>query len=84
MVEPRKKAKKITYKGIYPGAKVSKGVDWQWNEQDKCISKKGKVIEIRDWTKNTPMSAILVQWDNGNKNIYRCGYKGMVVYIFFF
>lgn len=34
LMEPRKKAKKITVRGIFPGARVVRGVDWQWDDQD--------------------------------------------------
>lgn len=30
LMEMRKKAKKTTVRGIYPGARVVRGVDWQW------------------------------------------------------
>ena len=30
----RRKAKKILSRGIFPGARVMRGVDWQWEEQD--------------------------------------------------
>ena len=69
----------MLFKGIYAGARVVKGVDWQWSEQDtNCASKKGKVIDIRDWNKNSLYSSAYVMWDNGTKNIYRVGFGGMV------
>ena len=33
-VSSRRKSKKITARGIFPGARVIRGVDWQWEEQD--------------------------------------------------
>jgi E3 ubiquitin-protein ligase mind-bomb len=77
-MEPRKKSKKLTCRGIFPGSRVIRGVDWIWNEQDEGGSRRGKVIEIKDWNINCPKSAVFVLWDNGNKNLYRCGYEGMV------
>lgn len=32
--EARRKSKKITARGIFPGARVVRGVDWQWEDQD--------------------------------------------------
>ena len=34
IMEPRRKSKKITARGIFPGAKVIRGVDWHWETQD--------------------------------------------------
>ena len=34
LVESRRKSKKITARGIFPGARVVRGVDWQWEDQD--------------------------------------------------
>ena len=45
LIEPRRKAKKISCRGIYPGARVIRGVDWQYDDQDG--GKRGKVLEIR-------------------------------------
>lgn len=33
IIEPRRKGKKIAVKGIFPGARVVRGVDWQWEDQ---------------------------------------------------
>lgn len=32
-MEARKRSKKITMRGLFPGARVVRGVDWQWEEQ---------------------------------------------------
>jgi len=34
VVETRRKSKKISTRGIFPGARVVRGVDWQWDNQD--------------------------------------------------
>lgn len=77
MVEPRRKSKKITVRGIFPGARVVRGVDWQWEDQDGGNGRRGKVNEIQDWSAASPRSAAYVVWDNGAKNLYRVGYQGM-------
>ena len=33
LLEPRRKSKKIPVRGIFPGARVIRGVDWQWEDQ---------------------------------------------------
>ncbi|XP_067677818.1 E3 ubiquitin-protein ligase MIB1-like isoform X1 [Haliotis asinina] len=77
LLEPRRKSKKITARGIYPGARVVRGVDWQWEDQDGGNGRRGKVTEIQDWSAASPRSAAYVLWDNGAKNLYRVGFEGM-------
>ena len=38
-LECRRRAKKITARGIFPGARVVRGVDWQWEDQDGEIQR---------------------------------------------
>ena len=47
LMEPRRKSKKITSRGIFPGARVVRGVDWQWEDQDGGNGRRGKVTEIQ-------------------------------------
>lgn len=77
-MEVRKKAKKIHLRGIFAGARVIRGVDWQWDDQDSGNGKRGKVTEIQDWSAASPRSAAYVLWDNGTKNLYRVGFEGMM------
>ncbi|XP_043276401.1 E3 ubiquitin-protein ligase MIB1 isoform X2 [Venturia canescens] len=77
MLEPRRKSKKIAIRGIFPGARVVRGVDWQWEDQDGGNGRRGKVNEIQDWSAASPRSAAYVIWDNGSKNLYRVGFEGM-------
>lgn len=76
-VEPRRKTRRINVRGIFTGARVVRGVDWQWEDQDGGNGKKGKVTEIQDWSAASPRSAAYVIWDNGAKNLYRVGFEGM-------
>ncbi|XP_043784651.1 E3 ubiquitin-protein ligase MIB1 [Apis laboriosa] len=77
LLEPRRKSKKIAIRGIFPGARVVRGVDWQWEDQDGGNGRRGKVNEIQDWSAASPRSAAYVIWDNGAKNLYRVGFEGM-------
>ncbi|XP_052273391.1 E3 ubiquitin-protein ligase MIB1-like [Dreissena polymorpha] len=76
-METRRKSKKITVRGIFPGARVIRGVDWQWEDQDGGNGRRGKVTEIQDWSAASPRSAAYVLWDNVAKNLYRVGFEGM-------
>lgn len=76
-METRRKSKKIAIRGIFPGARVVRGVDWQWEDQDGGNGRRGKVQEIQDWSAASPRSAAYVVWDNGSKNLYRVGFEGM-------
>ena len=46
-MEPRRKGKKILCRGIFPGARVVRGVDWQWEDQDGSSGLRGKVTEVQ-------------------------------------
>lgn len=77
LIESRRKSKKLTARGMFPGARVVRGIDWQWDEQDGGTSRRGKVTEIQDWSSSNPRSAAYVLWDNGAKNLYRVAFEGM-------
>ncbi|CAF0858490.1 unnamed protein product [Brachionus calyciflorus] len=79
LVKSRRKSKKISYKGIYPGARVIRGLDWIWDNQDKSeTNSKGTVLLIKNWNIKSPLSSAYIKWDNGNENLYRLGYQGMI------
>jgi hypothetical protein len=77
LLEPRRKAKKTTCRGLFPSARVVRGVDWQWEDQDGGNGKRGKLVELQDWSSSCPRSASYVVWDSGAKNLYRVGFEGM-------
>ncbi|KAM7294417.1 E3 ubiquitin-protein ligase MIB1 [Ixodes scapularis] len=77
LLEARRKSKKTGVRGIFPSARVVRGVDWQWEDQDGGNGRRGKVTEIQDWSAASPRSAAYVVWDNGAKNLYRVGFEGM-------
>lgn len=70
----------VGIRGIFPGARVVRGVDWQWEDQDGGNGRRGKVNEVQDWSAASPRSAAYVIWDNGSKNLYRVGFEGMVMF----
>uniref|UniRef100_A0A182NP47 RING-type E3 ubiquitin transferase n=1 Tax=Anopheles dirus TaxID=7168 RepID=A0A182NP47_9DIPT len=75
---PRKGATKIQLKGIFVGARVTRGPDWEWNNQDGGPGKTGRVMEIRGWDNESCRSVASVAWASGSTNVYRLGHKGNV------
>ena len=73
----RSNERKIQARGIYPGAKVTRGPDWQYDNQDGEIGTFGTVKKITIWKEN-PASAAAVSWENGTESTYRLGYHGKV------
>ncbi|CAF1398630.1 unnamed protein product [Didymodactylos carnosus] len=78
LMDPRRKSKKLAYKGLYPGARVARGKNWQYEDQDGDDSKRGKITDLQDWSKTHPRSGVYVIWDNNRENLYRVGFEGMV------
>ncbi|KAM7359635.1 E3 ubiquitin-protein ligase mind bomb 2 isoform 1-T2 [Cochliomyia hominivorax] len=77
-VSPRKGLKRIQMKGIFVGAKVVRGPDWEWGQQDGGEGKTGRVMEIRGWDNESCRSVANVSWTTGSTNVYRLGHKGNV------
>lgn len=65
-------------KGIFVGAKVVRGPDWEWAQQDGGNGKNGIVMEIRGWDNISCRSVANVSWVAGSTNVYRLGHKGNV------
>lgn len=74
----RKSAEKIPLQGIFVGAKVIRGPDWDWGNQDGGDGKCGRVTEIRGWDNESGRSVANVTWLCGSTNVYRVGHKGKV------
>ncbi|XP_068096674.1 E3 ubiquitin-protein ligase MIB2 isoform X3 [Hyperolius riggenbachi] len=69
---------RIALKGIFQGAKVVRGPDWEWGNQDGGEHKVGRVVDIRGWDVETGRSVANVTWADGTTNVYRVGHKGKV------
>ncbi|XP_035697228.1 E3 ubiquitin-protein ligase MIB2-like isoform X1 [Branchiostoma floridae] len=69
---------KVQSRGIFPGARVVRGPDWDWGNQDGGPGNTGKVIEIRGWDNESGNSVVQVTWSSGATNVYRLGHKGKV------
>lgn len=77
-VPTRQNSTKIQLKGIFVGAKVVRGPDWEWGQQDGGDGKTGRVMEIRGWDNESCRSVANVSWVTGSTNVYRLGHKGNV------
>ncbi|KAM7139423.1 E3 ubiquitin-protein ligase MIB2 isoform 1-T4 [Macrochelys suwanniensis] len=77
-VGPRQNLPRITLKGTFQGAKVVRGPDWEWGNQDGGEGKTGRVVDIRGWDVETGRSVASVTWSDGTTNVYRVGHKGKV------
>lgn len=78
ILTPRQGLPRIILKGIFQGAKVVRGPDWEWGNQDGGESKVGRVVDIRGWDVETGRSVASVTWADGTTNVYRVGHKGKV------
>uniref|UniRef100_A0A8C6P512 MIB E3 ubiquitin protein ligase 2 n=1 Tax=Nothobranchius furzeri TaxID=105023 RepID=A0A8C6P512_NOTFU len=75
---PRQNLPRIILKGIFPGAKVVRGPDWDWGNQDGGESKVGTVVDIRGWDTESGRSVAWVTWPNGTTYVYTMGHEGKV------
>ncbi|CAH2319960.1 E3 ubiquitin- ligase MIB2 isoform X2 [Pelobates cultripes] len=78
LLNPRQGLPRIVLKGILQGAKVVRGPDWEWGNQDGGEAKVGRVVDIRGWDVETGRSVASVTWADGTTNVYRVGHKGKV------
>ncbi|KAJ1522563.1 hypothetical protein ONE63_001749 [Megalurothrips usitatus] len=78
LVGPRSGETKVPLKGIFIGARVVRGHDWDWGNQDGGEGKTGRVTDIRGWDNESGRSVANVTWTTGSTNVYRLGHKGKV------
>ncbi|KAL8597671.1 hypothetical protein ACOMHN_012638 [Nucella lapillus] len=74
----RSTSTKLQAFGIFAGARVIRGPDWDWANQDGGEGKIGKVSDIRGWDSESGRSVSHVTWTSGSTNVYRVGHKGKV------
>ncbi|XP_004639649.2 E3 ubiquitin-protein ligase MIB2 isoform X2 [Octodon degus] len=78
VLSPRQGLPRTPLRGIFQGAKVVRGPDWEWGSQDGGEGKLGRVVDIRGWDVETGRSVASVTWADGTTNVYRVGHKGKV------
>jgi len=69
---------KVEAKGIFHGAQVMRGPDWDWGNQDGGEQSVGQVLEVRGWETESFRSVACVMWKPTSTNVYRVGHKGKV------
>ena len=69
---------KAEAKGIFRGAQVTRGPDWDWGNQDGGERSVGQVLEVRGWETESFQSVACVMWKPTSTNVYRVGHKGKV------
>lgn len=77
-VPKRRDSVKTQAWGIFAGARVVRGPDWDWGNQDGGEGKVGKVTDVRGWDSESGRSVAAVTWSSGSTNVYRVGHKGKV------
>ena len=66
---------------MFKGAKVTRGPDWEWKEQDNQSPTEGEVTEVTSWSDETNNDAVRVSWNKGPRgDIYRLGKNGKVTW----
>ncbi|CAM9751389.1 unnamed protein product [Lampetra fluviatilis] len=70
---------RVPLMGIFPGAKVVRGVDWEWGDQDGGAGGVGRVTELRGWDGDERSGVACVLWEaSGSRSVYRVGHQGRV------
>ncbi|KAK3738857.1 hypothetical protein QZH41_015066, partial [Actinostola sp. cb2023] len=78
-VGKREGATKIQARGLFGGARVERGPDWRWGEQDGGKGGQGTVVALQDWKTKGRKCGVSVRWDHTKRdNVYRNGFEGKV------
>ena len=79
-VGSRKGSDKQEARGMFKGAKVVRGPDWEWKNQDGGACMEGEVADVASWDNDeSAKNAVRVYWKEGQRsNIYRLGKDGKV------
>ena len=81
-VGKRQGGTKLEARGMFKGAKVTRGPDWEWKDQDNQPPMEGEVTEVTSWSDETNNDAVRVNWNIGpTGNIYRLGTNGKVTWL---
>ena len=77
-VPRRKTSVKIRAIGLFPGSKVTRGRDWEWDDQDGGQGSEGEVMDYANVSPDSCRDLVRVQWAHGFANSYRFGFHGFV------
>ena len=64
-------------RGLFPGARVTRGRDWKWGDQDGGSGHVGQLTEITSWN-GVERAGANVMWSLLSRNTYRTGHMGEV------
>ena len=64
-------------RGLFPGARVTRGRDWKWGDQDGGGGHVGQLTEITSWN-GVERAGANVMWSLLSRNTYRTGHMGQV------
>ncbi|XP_025082700.1 E3 ubiquitin-protein ligase MIB1-like [Pomacea canaliculata] len=77
-VGQRKASVRLGAVGLLPGARVRRGKDWAWGDQDGGQDSEGTLENYEEVGPLFKRALMRVRWVNGGTNIYRVGFKGNV------
>ena len=81
----RQGSTKVETRGLFKGAKVVRGCDWEWRDQDGGPNTEGVVKEITSWDDEATKDSVRVAWKKRKgTNIYRVGKHGKVCDLYLF
>ena len=55
----------VAARGVFVGARVVRGGDWRWSDQDGGAGREGTVVEISEWQSESSVSGTSVEWWSG-------------------
>ncbi|KAK6176232.1 hypothetical protein SNE40_014553 [Patella caerulea] len=77
-VSSQGRSKKIRLHGILPGSDVTRGLDWEWGNDDGGNNSGGTVEKLTKWGSNSYRGGALIEWSNGSRKDCRMGGDGRV------
>ncbi|KAK7093791.1 E3 ubiquitin-protein ligase MIB2-like [Littorina saxatilis] len=77
-VKKRKVSVRMRSMGTVPGAKVTRGPDWMWGDQDGGPGANGEMEAYENVAPDSSRNLVRVRWSRGFTNSYRLGFQGNV------
>ncbi|XP_071079435.1 E3 ubiquitin-protein ligase MIB2-like [Haliotis cracherodii] len=78
-VPPRRKGVRIQAMGLFPRARVARGINWSSKDEDGGKDAEGEVKCVEDHPSGTSFrSMVKVEWNCGNTGSYRAGHESKV------
>ena len=60
-VQCRYQSGRVAARGVFVGARVVRGGDWRWGDQDGGAGREGSVVEIGGWQRESSVSGTSVE-----------------------